>query len=89
MRESWDGNETSQLCISAATLSASCSNYALCRTAVENEEGFGEATSSDLNHNFYEDDLIKSMEDLYSAKQLLKDVIAVLLRKIAKTRSLN
>ena len=65
------------------------SNYALCRIAVENEEGFGEATSRDLNHNFYENDLIKSMEDLYSAKQLLKDVTAVLLRKIAKTRSLN
>ena len=56
---------------------------------MENEEGFGEATSSDLNPNFYENDLIKSMEDLYSGKQPLKDVIAVLFRKTAKTKSLN
>ena len=58
-----------------ATLSASCSNYALCRTAMENEAVFGEAAANTLPHNFYVDDLLKSIEDLDSAKQLVKDVI--------------
>ena len=58
-----------------ATLSASCSNYALHRTAVENEAVFGEAAANALHHNFYVDDLLKSIEDLDSAKQLVQDVI--------------
>ena len=58
-----------------ATSSASCSNYALRRTAVENEAVFGEAAANALHHNFYVDDLLKSIEDLDSAKQLVKDVI--------------
>ena len=41
-----------------AILSASCSNYALRRTAVENEAIFGEAATSALHHNFYVDDLL-------------------------------
>ena len=35
-----------------ATLSASCSNYALRRKTMENEAVFGEATASSLHHNF-------------------------------------
>ena len=58
-----------------ATSSASCSNYALGRTAVKNEAVFGEAAANALHHNFYVDDLLKSIEDLDSAKQLVKDVI--------------
>ena len=58
-----------------ATSSASCSNYALCRAAVENEAVFGEAAANALHHNFYVDDILKSIEDLDSAKQLVKDVI--------------
>ena len=42
-----------------ATSSVSCSNYALHRTAVENEENkfFEEIAASALHHNFYVDDL--------------------------------
>ena len=58
--------------IFGATLSASCLNYALCRTAVENEAVFGEAAVNALHHNFYVDNLLKSIEDLDSAKQLVK-----------------
>ena len=58
-----------------AISSVSCSNYALCRTAVENEAVFGEAAADALHHNFYVDHLLKSIEDLDSAKQLVKDVI--------------
>ena len=58
-----------------ATLSASCSNYALCRTAVENEAVFGEVAACAPHHNVYVDDILKSIEDLDSAKQLVKDAI--------------
>ena len=58
-----------------AKLSASYSNYALHRSDVENETVFGEASASALHHNIYVDDLLKSIEDLNSAKQLVKDVI--------------
>ena len=61
--------------IFGATLSASCLNYALCRTAVENEAVFGEAAVNAHHHNFYVDNLLQSIEDLDSAKQLVKDVI--------------
>ena len=53
-----------------ATLSASCSNYALRRTAAENEAAFGETAASSLHHNLYVDDLLKSIEDLDLAKYL-------------------
>ena len=42
---------------------------------MENAAVFGEAAASALYHNFYVDDLLKSIEDLDSAKQLVKDVI--------------
>ena len=48
-----------------ATLSASCSNCALHRTAVENEAVLGEAAADTLHHNFYVDNLLKSIEDSY------------------------
>ena len=57
------------------TSSAACSNYALCRTAMENEAVFGEAAANALHDNFYVDDLLKSIEELDSAKRLVKDVI--------------
>ena len=58
------------------TSSASCSNYALHRTAVESQSIYGRAAEA-LHHNFYVDDLLKSMRDLESAKQLVKDVISI------------
>ena len=57
--------------------SASCSSYALCRTALENEAVFGEAAASALHHSFYVVDLLKSIEDLDSTKQIVKDVINI------------
>ena len=42
---------------------------------MENEAVFGEAAANALHHNFYVDDLLKSIEDLDSAKRLVKDVI--------------
>ena len=47
----------------------------LAQDSRENEAVFGEATSNSLHHNFYVDDLLKSIEDLDSAKQLVKNVI--------------
>ena len=58
-----------------ATSSASCSNYALGRTAMKNEAVFGESAANALHHNFYLDDLLNSIGDLDSAKELMKDVI--------------
>ena len=58
-----------------ATSSASCSNYALGRTAMKNEAVFGESVANALHHNFYLDDLLNSIGDLDSAKELMKDVI--------------
>ena len=62
-----------------ATSAASCSNYALRRTTVENEAVFAEAAASALHHNFYSDDLLKSIEEVKDvkklAKKLVKDVI--------------
>ena len=60
-----------------ATSSASCSNYVLRRRVVEYETVFGEAAANALHSNFYVDDLLKSIEDLDSAKQLMKDVINI------------
>ena len=42
---------------------------------MENEAVFGEAAASALHHNFYVDDLLKSIEHLDPAKQLVKDII--------------
>ena len=40
-----------------------------------NEAVFGEVAASALHHNFYVDDLLKSIEQLDPAKQLVKGVI--------------
>ena len=58
-----------------ATSSARCSNYALRRTVVENEAVFGQAAANALHYNFYVDDLLKSIKDLDSSKQLVRDAI--------------
>ena len=55
--------------------SGGCSNYALHRTAVDNEAEFGKAAASTLLNNFYVDDLLKSVGNINIAKQLVKDVI--------------
>ena len=42
---------------------------------MENEAIFGETAASALHHNFYVDDLLKSIEHFDLAKELVKDVI--------------
>ena len=59
----------------SAILAASCLNYALRGTAVENEPGFRKVAASTLYHKSYVDDPLKSKEDLDWAKQIVKDVI--------------
>ena len=53
---------------------ASCSLYALRRTGIDNNV-FGTDAATTLLRNFYEDDLLKSMKDVQSAKQLVQNVI--------------
>ena len=50
------------------TSSASCSNYALKKTAIDNESIFGK----DI------DFLLKSLKDVESGKELVKDVMSIL-----------
>ena len=50
------------------TSSASCSNYALKKTAIDNESIFGKDV----------DFLLKSLKDVESAKELVKDVMSIL-----------
>ena len=61
--------------MSVGTSSASCSNYAFKRTAVDNESIFGKDASKVLQKNFYVDGLLKSSKDVKSAKELVKDVM--------------
>ena len=56
------------------THSLSTCNYALRKTAKDNQEHYGEAAASTLENNFYVDDLLKSQVDVRSAVELLKDV---------------
>ena len=55
--------------------SASCANYALRRTSVDNvEESLKEAADM-IQNNFYVDDLLKSVKELDTAKTLVKNLI--------------
>ena len=55
--------------------SASCANYALRRTSVDNIAEFGKEAADVIQNNFYVDDLLKSVKDLDTAKTLVKNVI--------------
>ena len=59
------------------TSSGGCSNYALRRTAVDNEAEFGRAAASTLLKNFCVDEFLKSVGNINIAKQLVKDVISM------------
>ena len=59
------------------TSSASCSNYALRRTAIDNKEVYGTDAATTLLRNFYMDELLKSVKDVQSAKQLVQNVINI------------
>ena len=57
------------------TSSPGCCNYALRKTAMDNEVRYGEEASQTLLHNFY--DLLKSVETEELAVTLIKDVKAM------------
>ena len=61
------------------TSSPGCCNYALRITAIDNEARYAEEASKTLLHNFYVDDLIKSVETEESAVRLIRDVKAMCL----------
>ena len=54
--------------------SGACSNYALRRTAIENENKYGKDAAETLKNNFYVDDMLKSVENEDKAIRLMKDV---------------
>ena len=54
--------------------STSCCNYALKRTAIDNEVQFGSEAAKTLMRNFYFDNLLKSKPDAQSAISLIKAI---------------
>ena len=54
--------------------SGACSNYALRRTAIKNENKYGKDAAETLKSNFYVDAMLKSVEDEDKAIRLMKDV---------------
>ena len=54
--------------------SGACSNYALRRTAIENENKYGKDATETLKNNFYIDKMLKSVENEDKAIRLIKDV---------------
>ena len=54
--------------------SGACSNYALKRTAEENEKKYGIKTACTLRENFYVDDRLKSINSEDDAIKLIKNV---------------
>ena len=57
--------------------SPSCSNYALRRTARDNEAKYDPEVAEILRRNFYVDDILKSVKDEETAVTLIKDVKAL------------
>ena len=54
--------------------SPGCSNYALKRASIDNEEKYGTDAARTLRRHFYVDDLLKSMPDVSSTINLIKMV---------------
>ena len=57
------------------TSSPSCCNYALKRTALDNEEKYQKKVTDKLRRSFYVDDSLKSVRDVNTAICLLYEVI--------------
>ena len=62
--------------VSGGACSVSCANYALKRTSVGNIEEFGKEAAV-IENNFYVDDLLKSVDDLDTAKTPVRNVISM------------
>ena len=60
-----------------AVSSPACANYALQRTADDNEDNYGTEVANTLRRNFYVDDVLKSASTEDKAIDLAKDVKAV------------
>ena len=59
------------------SLSPSCSNFALRKTALDNEELYGKDVATILERNFYVDDMLKSfltVEEAITVIQQVKDL---------------
>lgn len=63
--------------IFGATSSASCSNYALKKTAFDNQGKFGIDAAETLLKNFYVDDMLKSKDNLGETISLMKNVTSM------------
>lgn len=61
--------------LQGGTSSPSCSNYAMKRTATENEVKYGPEAANTLRKNFYVDDLLKSCCNVAAAIKLIQNVI--------------
>ena len=57
-----------------AVSSGVCSNYALRRTAIENENNYGKDSAETLKNKFYFDDMLKSLENEDKTIRLIKDI---------------
>ncbi|XP_028405254.1 uncharacterized protein LOC114527759 [Dendronephthya gigantea] len=57
-----------------AVSSPSCSNYALRKTASDNEKEFGQQVARTIERNFYVDDCLKSNGNTTTAINLIKDL---------------
>ena len=57
--------------------SASCSNYALQKTATNNADQYGQEAAEVVRSNFYVDDLLKSVDNPTTAVILVKNVVVM------------
>ena len=67
-----------------AVSSPSCANYALRRSALDNQEEFGDEAAETILRKFYVDDMVTSVDDESSAIKLLHDV-----REVCKKGGFN
>ena len=57
--------------------SASCSNYALQKTATNNADQYGQEAAEVVRSNFYVDDLLKSVDNPTTAVIIVKNVVVM------------
>ena len=57
-----------------ASSSPSCANYALRKTATDNQDNFSKATTQTVIRDFYVDDMVKSMDDVHDVIRLVHEV---------------
>jgi len=63
-----------------AVSSPSCENFALKRTATENEITYGTEAADTLHNNFYVDDILKSCKSESEVIELLENVVSMCAR---------